>query len=63
MPEIPLENMSIRQPCVADFYFWLVELFFFFLLSLNLSLLQYQDKDLEACARNTDPPVEVCKAA
>lgn len=29
MPEIPLENMSIRQLCVADFYFWLVELFFF----------------------------------
>lgn len=49
---------------MADFYFWLVELFFFFLLlSLNLSLLQYQDKDLEACARNTDPPVEVCKTA
>lgn len=48
---------------MADFYFWLVELFFSLLLSLNLSLLQYQDKDLEACARNTDPPVEVCKAA
>lgn len=63
MPEIPLENMSIRQLCVADFYFWLVELFFFLLPSLNLSLLQYQDKDLEACACNTDPPVEVCKTA